>query len=60
MPDKQRNGRAADDRDVTAKARIARANADDAGKLYVSSDADRLGREAQRRAKAYARARGQL
>lgn len=49
MADKARGGRGVDDRDVVAKTLRRGAR-----------EADRLGREQQRRATAYARARGQL
>ena len=57
MADKTRGGRGVDDRDVVRKA--------DSGKRAVGSarealSTERLGREQQRRATAYGRARGQL
>ena len=57
MADKTRGGRGVDDRDLVRKA--------DSGKRAVGSarealSTERLGREQQRRATAYGRARGQL
>ncbi len=55
MADKTRGGRGVDDRDVVRKA--------DAGRRAAARDAgatERIGREQQRRATAYGRARGQL
>lgn len=59
MSDKTRIGRGVDDRDVQARStnrtyRVA------STQRAPSSDTDRLGREQQRRATAYARAKGQL
>lgn len=58
MADKARGGRSVDDRDVVAKT--LRRGAREAGRRNTPAEADRLGREQQRRAAAYARARGQL
>jgi hypothetical protein len=62
MADETRRGRSSDDRDVAARTR-GRAHAtgrDRADGRATASETDRIGREAQRRATAYARARGQL
>lgn len=58
MADRKRGGRGADDRDVLLKS-IKRAVEVDASRR-PASETDRLGRDQQRRATAYARARGQL
>lgn len=58
MADKVRGGRGVDDRDVVAKT--LRKGAREAERRGTPAEADRLGREQQRRATAYARARGQL
>ncbi len=58
MADKVRGGRGVDDRDVLIKTLKRRAPGET--QRAGSSETDRLGREQQRRATAYARARGQL
>jgi hypothetical protein len=58
MADKVRGGRGVDDRDVMAKT--LRKGVREADRRGAPAEADRLGREQQRRATAYARARGQL
>lgn len=61
MSDKTRNGRGMDDRDIAAKTRNIYSRMRSPSALSSSSaETDRLGREQQRRATAYARARGQL
>jgi hypothetical protein len=59
VSDKTRNGRGVDDHDVQVKTsnKAYRATVLQRGS---SAETDRLGREQQRRATAYARARGQL
>lgn len=62
MADETRRGRSSDDRDISNRTREAarggmRAHADG---RPAATETDRIGREAQRRATAYARARGQL
>ena len=59
MSDKVRAGRGVDDRDVVRKSADARRVR--AGAARLSSDeTERLGRDQQRRATAYGRARGRL
>lgn len=61
MADKVRSGRGVDDRDVQVKAgNVKRQAYYEAFSASTASQTDRLGREQQRRATAYARARGQL
>lgn len=57
MGDKVRAGRGMDDRDVVRKSASAR-KASDA--RFPSAEAERMGRDQQRRATAYGRARGRL
>ncbi len=62
MADETRRGRSSDDRDIANRTRKA-ARADTRTRTDgrpAISETDRIGREAQRRATAYARARGQL
>ena len=58
MGDKARVGRGMDDRDVVRKSASARKAAADT--RLSSSEAERMGRDQQRRATAYGRARGRL
>lgn len=58
MGDKVRAGRGMDDRDVVRKSAAARKAATDA--RFPSAEAERMGRDQQRRATAYGRARGRL
>ncbi|MFU0811928.1 MAG: Stress-induced protein [Atopobium sp.] len=60
MSDAQQRGRASDDRDAVAKSRRADAPRMAIRQAMATSETDRLGRDQQRRATAYARARGQL
>lgn len=57
MGDKARAGRGMDDRDVVRKSASARKAAD---ARFPSAEAERMGRDQQRRATAYGRARGRL
>lgn len=57
MGDKARAGRGMDDRDVVRKSASARKAAD---ARLSSAEAERVGRDQQRRATAYGRARGRL
>ena len=57
MGDKARAGRGMDDRDVARKSASARKAAD---ARFPSAEAERMGRDQQRRATAYGRARGRL
>ncbi|MGI6535106.1 MAG: hypothetical protein ACOX12_01615 [Eggerthellaceae bacterium] len=59
MADKTRSGLGVDDRDVNAKARNLHRRVYETPR-NDSAQTDRLGKQAQRRATAYARARGQL
>lgn len=56
MADKVRGGRGVDNRDALVKTLKRRAPGE--AQRATSSETDRLGREHQRRATAYARARG--
>lgn len=56
MSDKVRSGRGIDDRDVVRKSAARRVSE---AERASSISTDRLGREQQRRATAYGRARGQ-
>ncbi len=56
MADKTRGGRGVDDRDVVRKADAGRR----AAAVRDAGTTERIGREQQRRATAYGRARGQL
>lgn len=60
MAEKTRGGRGVDERDLPTKSRTGRAYEVDGSAVRSSPGTDRIGREAQRRATAYARARGQL
>ena len=61
MGDKVRAGRGMDDRDVVRKSSpMQRAARDAAMARTGSAETDRAGREQQRRATAYGRARGRL
>lgn len=60
MADRNRRGRGADDIDALKKALRLFVFDDRSPQHASSAEADRLGREQQRRATAYARARGQL
>ncbi len=57
MGDKVRAGRGMDDRDAVRKSASARKAAD---ARFPSAEAERMGRDQQRRATAYGRARGRL
>lgn len=57
MGDKVRAGRGMDDRDVVRKSASARKAAD---ARFPSAEAERMGRDQQRRVTAYGRARGRL
>ena len=58
MGDKVRAGRGMDVRDVVRKSALGRGSRDGRGER--ADDTERMGRDAQRRAMAHARARGQL
>ena len=61
MSDKVRAGRGMDDRDVVRKSSPLQRGARDANAARTgSAETDRMGREQQRRATAYGRARGRL
>ena len=61
MSDKVRAGRGMDDRDAVRKSSpLKRAVRDAATARAGSAETDRMGREQQRRATAYGRARGRL
>ena len=61
MSDKVRAGRGMDDRDVVRKSSpLQRAAREAAATRAGSAETDRMGREQQRRATAYGRARGRL
>lgn len=61
MSDKVRAGRGVDDRDVVRKSNPLQRAARDANATRTgSAETDRMGREQQRRATAYGRARGRL
>lgn len=60
MAERNRRGRGADDLDALKKALRPFVVDDAARQRPGSAETDRLGREQQRRATAYARARGQL
>lgn len=61
MGDKVRAGRGMDDRDVVRKSSpLLRAERDANPARAGSAETDRMGREQQRRATAYGRARGRL
>ncbi|WP_072415113.1 hypothetical protein [Collinsella phocaeensis] len=61
MSDKVRAGRGMDDRDVVRKSSPLQQAARDATMARAgSAETDRMGREQQRRATAYGRARGRL
>ncbi|WP_417134895.1 hypothetical protein [Rubneribacter badeniensis] len=59
MSDKVRAGRGMDDRDVVRKMASARKTATSTTRLSTD-ETERLGRDQQRRATAYGRARGRL
>lgn len=61
MSDKVRAGRGMDDRDVVRKSSpLQRAAREATATRTGSAETDRMGREQQRRATAYGRARGRL
>lgn len=61
MADRTRGGRGVDDRDVVRKSgAVQRAARDVTAARAGSAETDRMGREQQRRATAYGRARGRL
>ena len=61
MSDKVRAGRGMDDRDVVRKSSPLQRAARDANPARTgAAETDRMGREQQRRATAYGRARGRL
>lgn len=61
MADRVRAGRGMDDRDVVRKSSPLQRAARDANPTRTgSAETDRMGREQQRRATAYGRARGRL
>lgn len=61
MSDKVRAGRGMDDRDVVRKSSPLKRAAREATTTHAgSAETDRMGREQQRRATAYGRARGRL
>lgn len=61
MADKTRPGRGVDDRDAVRKSGAPRRAAQGAREQRAgSAETDRMGREQQRRATAYGRARGRL
>lgn len=60
MADRVRAGRGVDDRDVVRKSNPLQRAAQGARERAASAEADRMGREQQRRATAYGRARGRL
>lgn len=60
MADRTRAGRGVDDRDVVRKSNPLQRAAQGARERAASAETDRMGREQQRRATAYGRARGRL
>ncbi len=60
MADRVRAGRGVDDRDVVRKSNPLQRAAQGARERAASAETDHMGREQQRRATAYGRARGRL